>query len=615
MLRDIRLHGTIADNVDYYANLAGGKLLTTHFYESEQTDRGERVSFFLMGHYFKLNMEGVSFSGTGGAVSEYMFGSPMPLNDLGHKEVRNRLLFFGAHQGSGGELAFSPHVAGFQGYEDLFLNGNALCNYFFLVYAPWPFSVRRTQEELLKLLGRLLKRSSRPGASDDAGLSSEILRELAEPEATLLLLRLTHKPHERFHDFVVRQYARNGEWGEEEEHLAAKLADEIGVQQYQRKRIAIDILYKDPRNRPIVDEYKDILLQAVERPPDEAMLARLNALRNLAIRHNLPLSLFDTLDGLLPVSRRAAAGKVSSHLSGMREVLEGLFLSSKPPREVIGPKEVTRLLRIKQQAIQHHELVGFEEILLETGRFLDERTAETGDTEAFEVFSELITVFDRLDNAEAVVSQVAFMQNASVTEEKLRSLLGNKRAFDALEPRLFYQLIVAPVLKNPYALRFGKEKVEALNAGLERAENGERTLTEIAGDIARLTRRESLHQRLYEGIRQRLRRFYFNLSNARHVVILRQEVTGALTKEWQGAIPEEAFQKALVQVQQETEYLNNLLPRILESGEESLRDRFLEDTGLDRYHLEELEREYREAGREGALGRPEASGNSSEASL
>jgi uncharacterized protein (TIGR04442 family) len=39
-------------------------------------------------------------------------------------------------------------------------------------------------------------------------------------------------------------------------------------------------------------------------------------------------------------------------------------------------------------------------------------------------------------------------------------------------------------------------------------------------------------------------------------------------------------------------YLHNLLPRIIAGRDDALRDDFLKNSGLDRFYVEELEREY-----------------------
>jgi len=595
MLKDIRVHGAITPEVDFYANLAAEKLLSAPFYEMKEDAEGTEVSFFLSGMYLRLGAGGITFSGTGGVLSEYMFGSPMPLQDLSHKEVRNRLVLFGAFPGNNGGLSFTASVSGFQSYENLFLDGNALSNYFFLVKAPWPYSVRRTQEELVKKLGRALKRSDATRTGADSDLLGEMLRELAEPEATILLLRLVHRPHQQFYQFARDFYRKAQEWGEPQQFFVTNLAEELGVRDYQHERIAIDILYKDPHNNQIVDEYKDILLAMMGGKAEASAFARLNSLRNLALRHNLPSSLFDTLDGLIPTAT-AAREVEPDYLHGTREIFEGLFLSSRPPAEVIGNPEIVRLLEYKQRS-QSTRDNGFEQILLDTGRVLDERAAQGEGMEGFEVFSNVVTFFDRLDNAEAVVNQLAFMEQATVDESKVRSLLGNKRAFDALEPGLFRRLTVEPALQNPYTLRSGRRKVMTLSDGLEHLEKGDRTLADIAADLAELTRQETAEHHLYEGIRGRLKQFYFNLSNATHVRLLQREVEGELRKreDWRGAVPPGAFAAALEDVKNESEYLNNVLPKVLETGEDQLREAFLRQSGLDRYRLEELEREYKVA--------------------
>lgn len=594
MLKDIRLHGSVNPAVDFFATLAGENLLPTQFYEVRQGPAGTEYSFFLQGQFLRVTPDGVHFSGNGGVVSEYMFGSTMPLQDLGHKEVRNRLVLFGAYASEGG-LRFTASVDGFEEYGTLFMEGNALCNYFFLVKSPWPYSVRRTQEVLLKTLGRVLKRSENPGLGRDSEFLGELHRELAEPAATILLLRLAHIPNARFHGFVSDYYGRMGEWGEPEETFAAKLAEEVDVEEYQRRRIAIDILYKDPRNRPIVDEYKDILLRSLSAPLGPSSLARLNSLRTLATRHSLPPTLFGTLDGMAP-SPSATAQTEPDFVRETREILQGLFLESRAPAEAVGPGEVVRLLRNKQKAQQLHDNA-FEQVLLDTGRMLDERTVDSEDFRAFEVFSDLITYFDRLDAAEATLSHLGFMEGATAPPEKVRSLLGTKRAFDALETDLFDHLLVRPLLINDYALRYGKRKVTALCAGLENLEGGERTVQDVSGEVEAIVREETLLNHAYQAVRERLRLFYFNLSNPSHAGLLKREVAGELKKKGllEGDFPAGAFESVLDEVQRETEFVNNLLPALVETGDEAMREAFVKESGLDRCRLEELERQYREA--------------------
>ena len=48
----------------------------------------------------------------------------------------------------------------------------------------------------------------------------------------------------------------------------------------------------------------------------------------------------------------------------------------------------------------------------------------------------------------------------------------------------------------------------------------------------------------------------------------------------------------MVNIKKEAVYLHNLLPPIIANRDIALREDFLENSGLDRFYVEELEREY-----------------------
>lgn len=594
MIKDIRLHGAVNYEIEFFANLAGDKPLATHFYEVEDTPDGKSISFFLAGNYVALTPGKVKFSGNGGIISEYMFGSRLPLNDLSHKEILNRLLFFGTYQGEE-RLEFTSNLQGEVSYKDLFVEGNALSNTFFLIKTSWPYSSRRTQEVLLKLLGHYLKRTEFAGIEDDDALSEGILKEISDPNAILLLIRLRHKQNSQFYKFVERHYSRKEVWSEGDDQFITKMADEINVGEYQRKRIAIDILYKSPVNRPLVDEYKDILAGSLAKPLNNNDIARLNSLRNLAMRHNLPLALFDSLDDLIPRPKaEEIREKESPYLKEMRSIFEGLFLESRRPRDVIGREEMAKLVRIKHEA-QIHRDNGFEHILLDTGRILDEKTAESGDFEAFELFTEIVTYFDRLDNAVAVINQLAFLEGAEITEDKIRSLLGNKKELDILDAELFGELVENPAIVNPYTLRFGKKKVQALVSSLAKIEKGEHTLGHAVAQINAISKAEKAHDSVLSRIREIFSRSYFDLNRASHVNLLKKEVMGAMKKSGgeSTAVPEGAFESALRQFVDENEYMTSVFPRVMLEANFGLREEFISEKGIDRSRIEEIEKEYK----------------------
>ena len=57
-------------------------------------------------------------------------------------------------------------------------------------------------------------------------------------------------------------------------------------------------------------------------------------------------------------------------------------------------------------------------------------------------------------------------------------------------------------------------------------------------------------------------------------------------------IPLAQFYNVVVNIKKEAVYLHNLLPKIVAERDVSLREDFLDNSGLDRFYVEELEREY-----------------------
>ena len=59
-----------------------------------------------------------------------------------------------------------------------------------------------------------------------------------------------------------------------------------------------------------------------------------------------------------------------------------------------------------------------------------------------------------------------------------------------------------------------------------------------------------------------------------------------------GEIPPALFRDVVVNIKKEAVYLHNLLPKIVAERDVALREDFLDNSGLDRFYVEELEREY-----------------------
>ena len=164
MYQEVRLHGHIDDTIEYFATAAARDAYQGYFYET----RDDALRFFSPGNEFMIGREGVSHRGNGGSFCEYMFGVDQPLADLAKGDVRNRLILYGAtYEDDSNTLTFTDRTDGNITYERIFFEGNALYNYYFFLTGSVSGRVRDQQENILRLLGKLFKRSWKNSAKND----------------------------------------------------------------------------------------------------------------------------------------------------------------------------------------------------------------------------------------------------------------------------------------------------------------------------------------------------------------------------------------------------------------------------------------------------------------
>ena len=155
MIREIKLSGKANDVVDYYVTITGEDLSNRYFFES--MPEGDR--FFSGGNEIVITPDNVRYMGTGGSVCEYMFGVDLPLKDLLRKDVSNRLVMYGAFYDTGETITFSNMTDGQESFDQVFLTGNAVSNYYFFVHFPQKADLRDQQRDILKSIGKSVKRS------------------------------------------------------------------------------------------------------------------------------------------------------------------------------------------------------------------------------------------------------------------------------------------------------------------------------------------------------------------------------------------------------------------------------------------------------------------------
>lgn len=588
MYQEIRLHGQLNDNIEYFATAAARDAYRCYFYEVT----GEALRLFSPGNEILLEPDGLRHRGNGGYFCEYMFGVDQPLADLAKSDVRNRLVLYGATCEKGGELAFSDRTEGFQSYEKIFFDGNAVCNYFFFLTGSVAGPLHEQQEGILRLLGKLLKRNPGVGDGEDTELVEELFGLLGHRSA-LYLIKLINRRHKIFHDAFRDLYRAEKSLSDGDAEQLEKLATELGLDKYQQERIRIDVMYKHPDNRRIVDEYKNILIECNLRGTINQMEnARLTRLKTLSVRNKIPAALFYTLDEMLKHDSLIDLWD-QDYISETRQVLEGLFLQERQIDSSLDRDDMIRLLQAKRRASVNRDHT-FEQILLEAGKACDEKIRDGADLSLLESFSHIITYFDRYDSTSAKISQLAFMENVRFTEETIRSLLGNKRAFDQLSPGLFEKLCYADILENKYLGNFGRKKVLCLQKGLAAIEDGRQTVRELVLRLNIIEEEENFYGLLLANVKDRIRNFYSRYNSRAEQEALRLEIAEELRNKHllKADIPSPLFRDVLVNIKKEAIYLHNLLPRIVAENDSLLREDFLDNSGLDRFYVEELEREY-----------------------
>src|SRR3954452_7306413 len=160
VIRAIVHQGFIGESIEYFAVVTGPDVDRRFFFEQISTGRGDVVRYFGGNSEITLNPEGVRFRGNGGIFGEYMFGGHFPVGDLLNDELLNRLVLFGptADQASH-ERRLTPNTEGFETFDNLCLQGNAVANYFFFIDDRKRYrDVEDRQAATLKSIGKLLKR-------------------------------------------------------------------------------------------------------------------------------------------------------------------------------------------------------------------------------------------------------------------------------------------------------------------------------------------------------------------------------------------------------------------------------------------------------------------------
>jgi uncharacterized protein (TIGR04442 family) len=583
MSSELRLHGEIGSAIEYYATVASDKTVQSHFFQ--KLDDATRL--FAPGNELLLGSDELSQTGVGGTFCEYMFGVVQPLADLTKPEILNRLVLIGAGYDQEGRLKIDEQKTIELSYTDIFLQGHAINNYFFFVDGLSARSHRERQKELLRCLGRTLKRTVNLSRQDDSQLAEKLLASLPEA-ATIYLIRLTHTKNRHYQREFQNLYYRDRSLAENAQSALEELGENLGISPYQQERIRIDVMYRHRDNYRIIDDYRKVLVTCSQQGHiDRQQHARLTRLKTLALRNQIPQALFSALDEKLQPAL-CRIDQEPEYTAIARDILNDLLLN-----KGIGNRDLIQLLFAKQHARQNHDN-GFEQLLLESGQLFDEQIREGAPLSLLEDFSYIITFFDRFDSTTTKISRIAFMEDFKPDEEMLRSLLDSRQEFNTLVKGLFDRLFFDDLLASCYLGRYGRRKVLCLQQGLDEIAACVSTIARLTAQLRVLDAEEKLYNKVLTTAKERIRNRFSRYNTRAEQEELLQELNDELLVRGVISRPLEAdlFQMAIHDIKKEAYYLRTLFPEIIAGNNQDLRNDFIHNSGLDYFYIEELEREY-----------------------
>jgi uncharacterized protein (TIGR04442 family) len=316
-------------------------------------------------------------------------------------------------------------------------------------------------------------------------------------------------------------------------------------------------------------------------------------LKTLSVRNKIPGALFYTLDEMLKKGRNLKKDQEPDYIAATREILEGIFFREIEIESRIDRNDMLKLIQGKKKAMENRDH-SFDQLMLDASKACDEKIRDDSGSSLLDGFSYVITYLDRFDTVSNLISQLAFMENVRVNEEMLSGLLEHKAAFDNLHADCFQELFIRELFTNAYLGNFGRRKVKTLIEGLEAIETHGSSIEKLYLQLTAIDQEERIAIVLLEHVRDRIRNFYSKFNTKADQEALRREVIEELRtkKKITGDIPDHLFVETVFTIKKEAMYLHSLLPQVIAERNVGLREDFLENSGLDRFYVEELEREY-----------------------
>lgn len=570
------LEGQVNQRLKYTFYAFGNDVYEKVFYSFNKDENIER--FFAKGCGFTLTQRSLVYKGYGGSFCSYMFGVERPFKDLIKLEVRNRLVMFGAKQKNDSFIEFTDEISGEDNYINIFSEGNAITNYFFLVVSNREFkSSGKRQEEILRKVGKALKRTNLLSTENDEQIVNLLYEYLGEKDAVVLLLKL--------YDVVVKELwelMSKVELSEEEEKRKKIL--ESKIESYQLERIKVESAYHKEENQKLVNDYVSILIKRYQTGfIDEEDESRLKKIRLILIRNGIPASILDNLERVFVKPEKETEDK------DVKDILMKLLDTGN-----IDTEGLIKLLIAKKESLKIRDM-NFEQFFLDVGRMVDEKASKEENFIVVESFNTIITYFDRFDTTHQLITKIAFVPESTINENHIRSLVGNYRAFEDLKKGFFNQLFLNDIFKDPYLTFFGKKRLEFLEKQIPLIAMDEGMLLPSVFALKSLMQDEVYFYKIIRIIKDEFWEV-FSIWGEKDMDMeyYTAKVTERLSAEVGGDvyISKHLWQEIFWHIKKEVFLITQVLPKMIEEGKKELKEDFILNSGMDRFYVEEVERAY-----------------------
>ncbi|MFA5701328.1 MAG: TIGR04442 family protein, partial [Desulfuromonas sp.] len=315
--------------------------------------------------------------------------------------------------------------------------------------------------------------------------------------------------------------------------------------------------------------------------------ARLNRLKTLALRNKIPIALFEPLDRSLGYEKMVEFPR--DYIAETREIFSGLLHENRQLDIRITREDIIHLLYNKRRAMLNRDYA-FEQILLDVSRQCDEKVYAGADIGMVEQLTSVLNYLEHYEYCVKQINNIAFMPGVRIDELMLREVRRRHRILARLEPQLPHELLFADLLSNRFVGKFGRQKLESLHHDLHEGAS----VRIVLQHLQEISQHETLYGEILQQAKHRLHKTCAGQLSCAAYTSLKEEISIALrTKALiPDSIPEHLYREVMLDIEKENFYLQELLPRILVEKNIALREDFLDNSGLERFYIEELENAY-----------------------